>query len=271
MVLHCLFEFSLARKLIVLLIEMYRLASTVRSSYYLMPSKAIVSSLKGPSVLSRSYWWKKKSDDEKNKKELKKEEPKKEEEKSLVAEKNADNEKDKVTVTKIDFTKPAGKMTLGDVFKMIATENEGGDENGPEDLGVGNSFSNMDVSSFLTPRPSISDKMILPAIPLPVRPLLPGFIQNLLISDRRTIQKLKEINSSAERFVGLFLRKEISSNELSDSPDVIHSLDEICKVGTYIPLSFIIIDVLKLEISVCRVPMQVSSFSVVDVSFWMSV
>lgn len=215
---------------------MYRLASTVRSSYYMMPSKAIVSSLRGPSVLSRSYWWKKKSDDEKIKKEPKKEEPKKEEEKSLVAEKNPDDAKDKVTVTKIDFSKSAGKVTLGDVFKMIATDVDNGDENGPEDLNIGNSFSNIDPTSFMTPRPSISDKMILPAIPLPVRPLLPGFIQNLLISDRRTIQKLKEINSSAERFVGLFLRKEVSSNELSDSPDVIHSLDEICKVGTYIHL-----------------------------------
>ena len=134
-------------------------------------------------------------------------------------------------ITKIDFSKSGKNVTLGDVFKMILNEDEE-NENG-ESIPMGNSFNKGNFDNFFKPNIRIKNEMILPAIPLPVRPLLPGFVQNLLISDRSTIQKLKEVASSSERFVGLFLRKEMSSNELSDSPDIIRNLDDIFSVGTY--------------------------------------
>ena len=85
----------------------------------------------------------------------------------------------------------------------------------------------------MTPRPvRLHSEMVIPAIPLPVRPLLPGFMQNLTISDRATIQKLREVQASSDRYVGLFLRKEKSSNDLADNPDVIRSLSDVYSVGT---------------------------------------
>ena len=57
-------------------------------------------------------------------------------------------------------------------------------------------------------------------------------MQNLTISDRATIQKLREVQASSDRYVGLFLRKEKSSNDLADNPDVIRSLSDVYSVGT---------------------------------------
>ena len=214
---------------------MFRATSLLRSSQKLLASKAIVSSFSNPHILQRSYWWKKnpKEDEkpEEPKKEEKKEEPPKEEKKDLEMKKTVEKDENGFEITKIDFSKSGKNVTLGDVFKMILNEDEE-NENG-EVIPMGNSFNKGNFDNFFKPNIRIKNEMILPAIPLPVRPLLPGFVQNLLISDRSTIQKLKEVASSSERFVGLFLRKEMSSNELSDSPDIIRNLDDIFSVGTY--------------------------------------
>lgn len=78
----------------------------------------------------------------------------------------------------------------------------------------------------------VPDEMTIPAIPLPIRPLLPGFLQALTISNRATVQKLKEMQQTPNPVVGVFMRKKLLSNDLADSPDVIHDLSEICSVGT---------------------------------------
>lgn len=197
--------------------------------------------MKGPLVLNRSYWWKKNPKDEEKVEEKKKEEEKKkseEKKKELEVTKTVEEKNDNITVTKYDFSNSANKVTLGDVFKMLVSEEGQAEEGDQEGIQLGNSFNKAGFAQFYPPTPRIRDEMVLPAIPLPVRPLLPGFVQNLLISDRRTIQKLRELSSSSERFIGLFLRKEMSSNELSDSPDVIRSIDDICQVGTYISFYF---------------------------------
>ena len=215
---------------------MLHVTSLLRSSQKLLASKAIVSSFSNPLVLQRSYWWKKNPKEEEKKeepkKEEKKEEPPKEEKKELEMKKTVEKDENGFEITKIDFSKSGKNVTLGDVFKMILNEDEE-NENG-ESIPMGNSFNKGNFDNFFKPNTRMKNEMILPAIPLPVRPLLPGFVQNLLISDRSTIQKLKEVASSSERFVGLFLRKEMSSNELSDSPDIIRNLDDIFSVGTYI-------------------------------------
>ena len=85
---------------------------------------------------------------------------------------------------------------------------------------------------FPTRFSEVPDELTIPIIPLPIRPLLPGFLQSLTISNRATVQKLKEMSETSNPIVGVFMRKKLLSNDLADSPDVIRNLSEICSVGT---------------------------------------
>lgn len=158
---------------------------------------------------------------------------------------------DNVTITKFDLSNK--NVTFNDVFKMLVSDDRSQFE--PNGISYG---SPMGKTGFpaIPPRDqsATSDELVVPIIPLPLRPLFPGFIQSILISDRNTIQKLKEINSTRKPYIGLFLRKEMTSNNIRDSPDVIRDINELHTVGTYKCFNNSNVDLLKSAISRCRVP-----------------
>ena len=220
--------------------SLYRIVNASKLGSPLLASRAVLTSVASASIFRRSYWWNKKHDEDKEKTKEEKEKTK--------------EEKKEPTNTALG-SKPAPAVVktkgLNDLFneKQIANDlskySESLLRNDNMDAGMNDA---VDVSifpkgardpyksfqEFMTPRPvRLHDEMIIPAIPLPIRPLLPGFMQNLTLSDRATIQKLREVQSSPDRYVGLFLRKERSSNDLADNPDIIRSMDEVYNIGTY--------------------------------------
>ena len=219
--------------------SLYRVGIAGRFVSPQLASRSVLTNLASASVFRRSYWWSRQSNegDKKSKDDKSKD----------------DKEKKKPEVP------PFGTKDQTKAIKDAAVTSSFGDKKLSEDLekysdsllrndptrdvvddivGVGpiqkiGRDPYKTFQEFMTPRPvRLHSEMVIPAIPLPVRPLLPGFMQNLTISDRATIQKLRELQASSDRYVGLFLRKEKSSNDLADNPDVIRSLSEIYSVGT---------------------------------------
>jgi len=191
------------------------------------------------SVFRRSYWWRKKSND--NEKSPKGSESEKKTEKKN-AEETPNNKSQTAAVDRLkELSESMNTDSIAtDLGKfgdsLLRSDVRADGLNDLPDAGPLSKFGQNTFKSFqdfIAPRPlRLHNEMIIPAIPLPVRPLLPGFLQNLTISDRATIQKLREVQSSPDRYVGLFLRKAKSSNDLVDKPDVIKSLDDIFPVGT---------------------------------------
>lgn len=219
-----------------------RVANVTRSRSSLMANRAVANALATSSVLKRYYWWNRKGNKDDGKKDETKKKPsveKENEEKTALKEENKENVApslfDNANIKKSVVIEPLNRGFNPSRWSQLSGVGSGLGKVGPslDDGAVIDDSTIGSLPSYFGPRPvRLHDEMVIPAIPLPVRPLLPGFIQNLTISDRATIQKLKEVQSSPDRYVGLFLRKERSSNDLADNPDVIHSLADIFEVGT---------------------------------------
>ena len=221
--------------------SLFRIANTAKYGSAQFATRAVLTSLPSTQVFKRSYWWRRKSDE----KDESKEKDKIKEENEL---KKTDGLPENLKQKEINGlpgmpANPMGENKLKNDLAQYSDSLLRSDIGGPVNEGFvelppnprmgGNPFKAF--QDFMTPRPlRLHDEMVIPAIPLPLRPLLPGFMQNLTISDRATIQKLREVQRSADRYVGLFLRKEKSSNDLADSPDVIRNLSEVYSVGTYV-------------------------------------
>lgn len=219
--------------------SLLRIASTAKAHAPLFAGRAVLTHVTSTSVFRRSYWWRKKSNDD-AKSQNEGESEKKTEKKN--AEVTPNNKSQTPAVDKLkelsesmntdSIANDLGKFSDSLLRSDVRAEglNDLPDA-GPLPKFGQNTFKSF--QDFIAPRPlRLHNEMIIPAIPLPVRPLLPGFLQNLTISDRATIQKLREVQSSPDRYVGLFLRKAKSSNDLVDKPDIIKSLDDIFPVGT---------------------------------------
>lgn len=66
------------------------------------------------------------------------------------------------------------------------------------------------------------------SIPLSRRPLFPGMVQGLLLSNKNYVNAMTDLQG---KYVGLFLRKEQPLND-TDDPELISSVDEIYRTGT---------------------------------------
>lgn len=219
--------------------SLFRIANTAKAHSPVFAGRAVLTHVTSSSVFRRSYWWRKKSnDDEKS--------PKGGESEKKTEKKNAEvTPNNKGQTPAVDKLKELSESINADGIandlgkysdSLLRNDaraeglNDLPDVSPLPKLGQ-NAFKSF--QDFIAPRPlRLHNEMIIPAIPLPVRPLLPGFLQNLTISDRATIQKLREVQSSPDRYVGLFLRKAKSSNDLVDKPDVIKSLEDVFPVGT---------------------------------------
>ena len=159
------------------------------------------------SVFRRSYWWRKKSNDNEKS-------PKGSESEKKTEKKNAEETPNNQSQTAaVDRLKELSESMNTD---SIAT-----------DLGkFGDSLLRSDVRAD-----GLND--------LPDAGPLSKFGQNTFKSFQdfiapRPLRLHNEriMQSSPDRYVGLFLRKAKSSNDLVDKPDVIKSLDDIFPVGT---------------------------------------
>uniref|UniRef100_A0A7S2RZQ8 Lon protease homolog n=1 Tax=Rhizochromulina marina TaxID=1034831 RepID=A0A7S2RZQ8_9STRA len=70
----------------------------------------------------------------------------------------------------------------------------------------------------------------IPVIPLGHRPLFPGMVQGLLVTDPPTIRGLAERLQQGENYVGVFLRKQPPLE--GGVPEVVQSIRELHSVGT---------------------------------------
>lgn len=205
-----------------------------------LASRSVLTSLGSASVFRRYFWWSRKSNGEDKGKKVEKKNDDKEKKKLEVP---SFGTKDQTKAIKESSVTPSfnDKKLSEDLDKysdsLLRNDPSRGVIDDIADLGPIQKIGRdpyKTFQEFMTPRPvRLHNEMVIPAIPLPVRPLLPGFMQNLTISDRATIQKLREVQASSDRYVGLFLRREKSSNDLADNPDVIRSLSDIYSVGTY--------------------------------------
>ena len=219
--------------------SLFRIASTAKAHAPLFVGRAVLTHVTTTSVFRRSYWWRRKSDGD-AKPEKGSESEKKTEKKNAEATPNNKSQTPAVDKLKELSESMNADSVVNDLGKysdsLLRSDVRAEGLNDLPDVGPMPKFGQNAFKSFqdfIAPRPlRLHDEMIIPAIPLPVRPLLPGFLQNLTISDRATIQKLREVQSSPDRYVGLFLRKAKSSNDLVDKPDVIKSLEDIYPVGT---------------------------------------
>ena len=95
--------------------------------------------------------------------------------------------------------------------------------------GCGNDMGyDFNIKDFFHLHYEVNDSLVLPALPLPSVPLLPGVIQKFTVTDRLTIQKLKEIQPK-DNIIGLFLQK----NPPKYTTSVVNDLSEIYPIGTY--------------------------------------
>ena len=220
--------------------SLFRIANTAKYGLSQFATRTMLTSLSSTQVLKRTYWWRRKSDE---KEESKKKEQIKEENElkktTGVPEQSKQKEIDAIPGMPVN---PLGENKLKNDLAQYSDSLLHSDVGGPINEGFVELPPNPRMGpnpykvfqDFMTPRPlRLHDEMVIPAIPLPLRPLLPGFMQNLTISDRATIQKLREVQRSTDRYVGLFLRKEKSSNDLADNPDIIRNISDVYNVGTY--------------------------------------
>ena len=222
--------------------SLLRTIQFTRSSFASLTSRPVITGLCAPLIQRRSYWWKRgPKDDDKPKKEEKKEEEKTEPDKEKKESKPVfqpsarrpyrRNIVEKSLVFDADIDNPElGKMAFGESPVVL-----GG--------GGGNDMDyNFNIKDFFHLHYEVNDSLILPAIPLPTVPLLPGVIQKFTVTDRLTIQKLKEIQPK-DNIIGLFLQK----NPPKYTTSVVNDLSEIYPIGTYLfPFS--------LYFQMCRVP-----------------
>ena len=207
--------------------SLLRMIRFSRSSFASMAGRPIVTGLCSPMVQRRSYWWRRGSrDDDKPKKEEKKEEEKLEPDKVKKADKPTFQtsgrrpyrrnivEKSLVFNSDID-NNDFGKMGFAEAPVVVG----GG---GPNDMGY-----DFNIKDFFHLHYEVNDSLVLPAIPLPTVPLLPGVIQKFTVTDRMTIQKLKEIQPK-DNIIGLFLQK----NPPKYTTSVVNDLSEIYPIGT---------------------------------------
>lgn len=219
--------------------SLIRVVSAARHGSPQFATRAVLTSVSTNCVLKRTFWWRRKSD-EKDKSD-----------KAKPQQNEKDVKKTESNLKEILSDKPDGNAAflgslpsnkqLNDDFAQF---NDSGVQAEPISFGMdevteippppvmgGGPFKQF--PTLMAPRPvHLKEDMVIPAIPLPLRPLLPGFVQNLVISDRATIQKLREVFNSSNRCVGMFLRKEKYSNDLADHPDVIRNIKEIFEAGT---------------------------------------
>ena len=179
-------------------------------------------------VQRRSYWWRRGSrDDDKPKKEEKKKEEKKEPDKVNKVEKPTfqtsarrpykRNIVEKSLIFNADMeNNEFGKMGFAEAPVVVG----GG---GGNDMGY-----DFNIKDFFHLHYEVNDSLVLPALPLPSVPLLPGVIQKFTVTDRLTIQKLKEIQPK-DNIIGLFLQK----NPPKYTTSVVNDLSEIYPIGTY--------------------------------------
>ena len=198
-------------------------------------NRVMFTSLASRTCSQRSYWWKgnsnkaDKKDEKKDKKKTKvdSEKEKKPEEFSTEEAKNevekaSREQKGSLSQFREDLDKFSEALTQSEPIVEIETEN------------MPNSSVRDMFIDMMAPKPvCLTSDMVIPAIPLPVRPIFPGFLLELVVSDPATVRKLREVQKSENRYVGLFLRKEKASNSLADHPDIIRNIDDVYHIGTY--------------------------------------
>lgn len=77
-----------------------------------------------------------------------------------------------------------------------------------------------------TPRPS----SVL-TIPIPSRPLIPGFVSTVHVSDPKTCEYIQSNVAKGRQYAGLFLRADKGKN--IDVPELITNLSQVYNVGTF--------------------------------------
>ena len=250
---------------------MYQVLKAVRSTRTVASCRALVSSIRAPAVFNREFHWRKKTKEEKEEKKGKEEktnsEEVKDDKKNIETKDTIKAEQTKETKPE-DVIKATASVENRDKIEQdhydqlkqdFGIEELKADSDSPNDmkvemisLGDGNmtlrdfidnlkdrstAIESFDNGSFrpegIKPSDTFQNSMVLPAIPLPVRPIFPGMVERLTFCDRRTIQKLRELGKGDNK-VGLFLLKDGQCNMLDKQADVIKNIEDICKVGTYV-------------------------------------
>eukprot|EP00596_Hydrurales_sp_CCMP1899_P000283 CAMPEP_0119035724 /NCGR_PEP_ID=MMETSP1177-20130426/2932_1 /TAXON_ID=2985 /ORGANISM="Ochromonas sp, Strain CCMP1899" /LENGTH=950 /DNA_ID=CAMNT_0006994419 /DNA_START=142 /DNA_END=2994 /DNA_ORIENTATION=- len=71
-------------------------------------------------------------------------------------------------------------------------------------------------------------------IPLSRRPIFPGFLQGVMVKDEKTIEAILRSHDSGVSYLSTFLRTD--KDTIIESPELISSLDQIHKVGTFVQI-----------------------------------
>ena len=203
--------------------SLLRVAQLSRSSWASTTRKSVLTSLSSVVLQKRRYWWKKSSKDD--------EKTKEQEEEADSASLPKDVEKPDNSARQTNIKSPYKRNIVRNslVFNGDYADNGGTQVefiDGPVE-GDGVPPIGSLLKDFFKTRPEVNDSLVLPALPLPLVPILPGITQKFTITDRATIQKLKELQTR-DNVIGLFLQK----NPPTRFTSIINDLDEIYPVGT---------------------------------------
>eukprot|EP00045_Choanoeca_perplexa_P013141 m.147135 g.147135 ORF g.147135 m.147135 type:complete len:965 (-) comp16252_c0_seq1:125-3019(-) len=114
-----------------------------------------------------------------------------------------------------------------DGYHEIHFNNNKGDLDEPEEIHLDATSTN--VLGPVTP-PSYWPEAVI--LPLPRNPVFPKFVRMLEISDKRMIDRIKQLRRTRHPFIGAFMLKPDSFDE-SHPPNTIEDLNQIESVGTF--------------------------------------